>query len=176
MAELSAKVSWWIVWRSEWSLVLEEVETYEIWSQRKQTNERSWGVNRSNQISLKKTYLWLNTGTAEEYMLLQPMLIHIRDVSYLFPLNLSVCLIVCLSVWLFVCLSDCLSGATPRRWTSNQCCLKVLSGNIGILTEAERNAEVLNEPPGFFDNTRVNDVWREMGGELGAMTVNRHRQ
>lgn len=110
MAELSAKVSWWIVWRSEWSLVLEEVETYEIWSQRKQTNERSWGVNRSNQISLKKTYLWLNTGTAEEYMLLQPMLIHIRDVSYLFPLNLSVCLsdclfvclIVCLSVWLFV--------------------------------------------------------------------------
>lgn len=168
MAELSAKVSWWIVWRSEWSLVLEEVETYEIWSQHKQTNERSWGVNRSNQISLKNTYLWLNSGTAEEYMLLQPMLIHIRNVSYLFPVNLS--------VWLFVCLSDCLSGETPRRSTSNQYCLIVLSGNIGILTGAERNAEVLNEPPGFFDNTRVSDVWREMGGELGATTVNRHRQ
>lgn len=115
MAELSAKVSWWIVWRSEWSLVLEEVETYEIWSQRKQTNERSWGVNRSNQISLKKTYLWLNTGTAEEYMLLQPMLIHIRDVSYLFPLNLSVCLSDCLFVCLIVCLSVCLIVCPERR-------------------------------------------------------------
>ena len=115
------KVSWCIVWRSEYSLVLEEVETYESWSQRKQTNKRSWGVNRSNQINVKDTYLWLNSGTAEEYMLLQPLLIHIQDVSYLFPLNLSVCLIVCLSV--IVCLSDCLCGATPRRWTSNQCCL-----------------------------------------------------